>query len=911
VDDVRLKFLFGTVPPAESYADEDGRMALLAADRDGTQAALRTIVANQILDDDPPEVWRAAARLLKTGLRRHDVMDQLVIALRPLIMAALAGEPFSVEHYSEENYIQALDRLPLPSQADLEADYVAIAREARVIPADELERRLADRIGLPLDDPLTRSLLDAVDRELLDLDDSPLIMLAPDLVVHMPALVDGCVLTHRLSVVEQAGAHLDLEPDLDAFRRLPQPRVGDVALVRDDERWWGPTGWLADLTAGSLLAVRATEDGEVTIDALSTEPAAPVGLVEALRGCYDAEIEEPGLPVDGEPLVAGLLSRDAATFAEPRPPLSELAEAAGVERRGGEFAHDPSIWMRGQEVERLSRMMDWLGPDARLGMDAFALLTEDARNPAALREALDLMDDPEVLTVVVDELVGPEEEPQQVRHLVELADRLLTVAGQSVRAAVAASFAALAAERDRRPLDAESHLRAAARLAPDWDFVVDRLAWYESDRGDAVAALALWDAIGTSPDVPEVAELRPFASAAPRDMGRNEPCWCGSGRKFKQCHRGRPERAPVPERIGWLVRKAVTYVDRRGGLTSTVAPYLLARYPDPDDPDLDDAAGPDPLVVDVALFEGGLLERFIADRGPLLPEDELLLVQAWLLTERTVYEVTAVDAGRGVSVRDLRTGDRLEVRDRSFSEHTAVGQLVCARAVPDGTALQFVGAPFPVDPGTERHIVALLDEGDGLGVLEWVADRAAGPQLVSADGDELMLCTAVVTVPDGAAEVLDELLEPTDTGWVWPAAGDGDIVRMIASVGLDGNRLVASTITERRMDDLLALLDDALSDIEVVSETRERPDLNAPPLDAPAPASVDPAAIEDVLQQMERRWCDEPVPALDGLRPRDAVEDPTRRDDVARLIASFPKIDPASGAFGLRPDRLRELLGLG
>jgi len=66
-----------------------------------------------------------------------------------------------------------------------------------------------------------------------------------------------------------------------------------------------------------------------------------------------------------------------------------------------------------------------------------------------------------------------------------------------------------------------------------------------------------------------------------------------------------------------------------------------------------------------------------------------------------------------------------------------------------------------------------------------------------------------------------------------------------------------------------------------------------------------------VQEQMEQRWCDEPVPALDGLRPRDAVDDPTRRADVARLIASFPEIDPASGAFGLRPDRLRELLGLG
>jgi preprotein translocase subunit SecA len=39
----------------------------------------------------------------------------------------------------------------------------------------------------------------------------------------------------------------------------------------------------------------------------------------------------------------------------------------------------------------------------------------------------------------------------------------------------------------------------------------------------------------------EVAKSQP-AKPAPKEgdkIGRNEPCWCGSGRKFKQCH-GRP-----------------------------------------------------------------------------------------------------------------------------------------------------------------------------------------------------------------------------------------------------------------------------------------------------------------------------------------------------------------------------------
>jgi len=42
--------------------------------------------------------------------------------------------------------------------------------------------------------------------------------------------------------------------------------------------------------------------------------------------------------------------------------------------------------------------------------------------------------------------------------------------------------------------------------------------------------------------------------------------------------------------------------------------------------------------------------------------------------------------------------------------------------------------------------------------------------------------------------------------------------------------------------------------------------------------------------------------------PKDVAD--WRRPDPQRLIASFPEIDTVTGAFGMRPWRLRELLGL-
>jgi preprotein translocase subunit SecA len=47
-------------------------------------------------------------------------------------------------------------------------------------------------------------------------------------------------------------------------------------------------------------------------------------------------------------------------------------------------------------------------------------------------------------------------------------------------------------------------------------------------------------AAGGAP-APDAARAPPFEAAVPfvrgdRKVGRNEPCPCGSGRKFKQCH---------------------------------------------------------------------------------------------------------------------------------------------------------------------------------------------------------------------------------------------------------------------------------------------------------------------------------------------------------------------------------------
>ncbi|CAN5607187.1 hypothetical protein BH09ACT7_BH09ACT7_60480 [soil metagenome] len=62
-----------------------------------------------------------------------------------------------------------------------------------------------------------------------------------------------------------------------------------------------------------------------------------------------------------------------------------------------------------------------------------------------------------------------------------------------------------------------------------------------------------------------------------------------------------------------------------------------------------------------------------------------------------------------------------------------------------------------------------------------------------------------------------------------------------------------------------------------------------------------------MMRKYEQAWLDEPIPALAGHTPRQCANDPTRRDDLIRLLDSFPQDTDQPG---MSPTRLRAALGL-
>jgi len=665
-------------------------------------------------------------------------------------------------------------------------------------------------------------------------------------------------------------------------------------------------------------------DGSVVIEVIEPPPL-DEALVADLRDVYDRAVDEPGLPVSTEELLLGLLAEDRGRFLVPRTPLRDLIEAAGLELRGSEAAHDPQIWQNRARHGRIVRVAACLDDrkDVAAALDILGVFDDSEDDPARLRAAAVALRDHEILDVVTDEMLGPDEDPDLAERTLAFGEQLIGAARRPAELAPSHWLAAVDNERLGDVLAAEAHLHLAVEADPRWGPATDRLAWYLSDRGFAAEAVRLWRNLGVSPARNEDLRLvEPFARPAPTKLGRNDPCWCGSGRKYKHCHLNQPAMAPLPERVGWLWRKASAYLERRGGAGGEeVFDLARIRAGRQGDTRAFERALSDPITADLVLTEGGWFRRFLTDRGPLLPDDEALLATSWALVDRSVYEVLSVRSGVGLTLRDLRSAEEVEVREHTYSRQAAPGTLVCARPVPDGESHQFVGGLLPVHAGREAEMLDLLDEGDPEALAEYIGGLERAPRMVTRESEPLVLCKAVLAVdrPDNARDVLDAAYDSREPDtWVeMHELTPGDSI-LRATLHLSGSQLTVETMSEARMDRALGRLSTELPETELLSDERRalRPGEMPPVPDHIANSPLDGVDIAEVSvqiqEQFEHRWCDESVPALGGLTPREAAADPSRRETLERLLVQFEQanqIHPTT-AIAMRPERLRDLLGL-
>ncbi|MFV2064934.1 MAG: SEC-C domain-containing protein, partial [Chloroflexota bacterium] len=403
-------------------------------------------------------------------------------------------------------------------------------------------------------------------------------------------------------------------------------------------------------------------------------------------------------------------------------------------------------------------------------------------------------------------------------------------------------------------------------------------------------------------------------------VGRNEPCPCGSGRKYKVCHLDRLEvRSLLP--FDAVVRKLAHWQLHTGGdrLFEEVADEVRAGL------EAKDAETPlnDLLMRDVVLWDWGGLQRFLDVRGVLLPDFERALLEQWLSSPRLLYVVTSVEAGTGVTLEEVDGSGEVRLKDRSLSRSLKPLDLFCTRLLPDEsgqlTSLGGIAVPRP----QRQRIGSLIAAGDGIGLLRWLVDPMPTPHIQTMEGQEILFVTATYRLPDpeAAIEALAKKLRLGDDGIFREFVKRRGREWLRGSIKVDGDVATVESNAKKRADRLERTLRKAAPGatlLKRVERSMEQVSDEEGPVVPDTSGLLDPetnpdvaAAMAGLMREMEDAWVDEEIPALGGLTPRQAMRDPVWRDELEAMLDDMTWQRRRSGAHGsMDPDRLRALLGL-
>ena len=747
------------------------------------------------------------------------------------------------------------------------------------------------------------------------------------------AMLDGTSFSHEVTAAELERSALEVVPDFTALGfdmddglafasggRLHNEMGHELDSERDD--LVGPPGWLRDVSPGQLVVI-SRHDRTAT---LLPDPSLGSGEKEARALLASFElIHEEGIMDDITQVVLDSLCRDATLFRSPVPPIGGLLERVGLERDGewlhrrGEAAEPPGVIYRRRLISELAERYDFDRCCTRdfefvLGAWSQYLMSDTSFDDA--RSIARALAHETVAPAFVEYVLGDGEAGS--RRLEEFASALACLNGKL--SAPGHYLLATNAERDGRTIEAEHLLKLAATADNAFLPALRELSWYESDRGHLSTAISLLRRVGFDDGDPPVDDLRALLDISSPTARRNDPCPCGSGRKFKVCCLISPKL--TPQQVREVLHHKIMQFAFRPQQKERVRELFETALHFADE---ERGQGLTPFLIDLAVYSADALTRFVNARGSLLPDTERILVLAWIGARRSLWQILEVIPGASMRLLDTCTGDVVDVKEQTASQTLHVGDYVFARLMEEGPWWAIESEILLVPLQYRATLIELLDEGgDPLDLAAWMGQMFGPITMVNYEGEDIVMCRAVLapttTSWTALRSTLDRLFQPKgDDQW-------NEIVETTNSPAVRcflsrvDDTLVVMTNSVERVERVLALLRENVADLQVVQDERidvatARARALAEGSDEAIPDGATPAevleAMREFIREKEEAWIDEPLPALSGLTPRQAASDPTRREDLVALLNEFNhRGTKDSGFVGFDVVRLRQLLGV-
>ena len=425
--------------------------------------------------------------------------------------------------------------------------------------------------------------------------------------------------------------------------------------------------------------------------------------------------------------------------------------------------------------------------------------------------------------------------------------------------------------------------------------------------------------------------------------GRNDPCPCGSGRKFKQCCGNATA----------LLDRPPTRADRDAGYDLVDRLSDLPRFdedvdlafalvwrdlPDTDVDRLMDTPAGDLVLewlwFDYLLHTGQTLAEYALDRHPAdVGPGARHFLRACAAAPLQLLQVHRVEHLARVHVRDvIDKQPAIVVSERLGTEQLVRHDVLLARIAHYGDDAQFEGMNllFDVDEklaiakevrrlrrltardlpaGAARDRTTRMVSGAAMVISAIDRFDRPPPRVTTVDGDEMALADALFSVTnldaaraalDGAADLAPDQGRPESADdvarYTWlerPRKDDDDPIRILGSVVLERTSLRVETMSMVRarlaQSHFAAIVPDTAMRFKAIQvrsmqaaleEARARPQMPEPEIAPQVLAGFQ----REFYEKHYREWLDIPLPALGHRTPREAAGVKKLRTRLVALV---------------------------
>jgi hypothetical protein len=453
-----------------------------------------------------------------------------------------------------------------------------------------------------------------------------------------------------------------------------------------------------------------------------------------------------------------------------------------------------------------------------------------------------------------------------------------------------------------------------------------------------------------------------------RKVGRNDPCPCGSGKKYKKCclQKTRSQRkVDEDERnlrdriLEFAALERFSYDWKRA-----LDMYRVGSG----DVDFEEFAEEvefiDWVIHDYRCMGSGepLVTIFAREKASSLNERQRGILTEWQNTLFGVYEVVGISKGEGLQLKDIITGEEYFAYDVSASNAATLWDLLVTRVISVDGRLGFGGAGKFLPQTRKRDLKDFLETGfmqyqevhRGSSFREFLREKSHTviqyasqeeiPTVKTSEGDDFYLARALFELKDREAtkRTLDKMEELRSTGknddgahiynWLETEHSAHPEERRHGGGGIEGHRVLGvvtlthdslelECFSKERLSRLQDLLERELkssitflADLSMDMETALKQSRDRPREEAVLPKDEEKRVVKEHLNRYYlQKWINTEIPALCDKTPMRAMKTEEGKASLTQLLNEMQNLEERKRKTGdpyFDVDKLRSRLGL-